>query len=104
MLMRRPTGEKFRRINILIRSEQYSRIVSKNLNISGLIRDLLDDHFSECKITLAMGDKTLGLYRRIVSNFGAEDRELEPYFISALDKYLEDKGKKLAKLRREIHG
>ena len=93
---------QFKRINILIREDQYERMNRTGLNTSGLIRGLLDDHFSDAKITFSMGEETKGLYQNIISNFGAEDREIEPYFVEALDRYLMDKGKAIEDIRKGI--
>jgi hypothetical protein len=93
---------KFKRINILIREDQYERVNRTGLNTSGLIRGLLDDHFSDTKITFSMGEETKGLYQNIISNFGAQDSEIEPYFVGALDRYLMDKGKAIEDIRKGI--
>ena len=94
----------FKRINLLIREDQYHRLSQSGLNTSGLIRGLLDDHFSDAKITFSMGEDTKGLYQNIISNFGAEDSEIEPYFLEALDRYLMDKGKVIEDIRSGLRG
>ncbi len=93
---------QFKRINILIREDQYERVSQAGLNTSGLIRGLLDDHFSDAKITFSMGEETKRLYQNIISNFGAEDSDIEPYFVEALDRYLMDKGKAIEEIRKGI--
>jgi hypothetical protein len=93
---------RFKRINILIREDQYERMNQSNLNTSGLIRGLLDDHFSDAKITFSMGEETKQLYQNIISNFGAEDSEIEPYFVEALDRYLLDKSRAIEDIRKGL--
>ena len=80
-----------KRISLMIREDQYDRVSKKGLNLSGLTRDLLDDYFSEHKITLAVSEDTADLYDKIVSNTGTSDSDLEDYFKEALGKLLEKK-------------
>ena len=94
--------EKFRRINVLVRHEQHERVAEAGLNMSGLIRGLLDDHFSKERIVLSVSPELKGVYQNVISNFGAEDKDLEPYFLAALDRYLEDKIRQIGELRASI--
>ena len=73
----------------MIREDQYQRVTSSGLNFSGLVRDLLDDHTSEHKVTLSMSEETTRLYQTVISRFGADDRTIEPFFVAALDRFLE---------------
>ena len=95
-------SDHFKRVNILIRPDQRQRVMSAELNMSGLIRGLLDDHFSEEKIVLSVSPRVKDLYQTLISNFGAEDRELEIYFLEALDKFLADKTRQIDDLRKSI--
>ena len=79
----------YKRINILIRPQQHRQVLEQGLSLSGLIRDLLDDRFSDTKIILSLSKRSKKLYDHIISNFGAADAELESYIIEALDKFLE---------------
>ena len=96
------SADKFKRINVLVREDQYDKVSQSGLNMSGLIRDLLDDHFSNDKIVFAVSGKAKNIYQNIISNLGAEDKELEVYFLHALDQYLEDKTKQIESLRKTI--
>jgi len=96
------SSEHFKRMNVLIRPEQHKRVAAAGLNMSGLIRGLLDDHFSEEKITLSVSPKVKEVYQLLISNLGAEDRELEIYFLEALDKFLADKTRQIDELRKSI--
>lgn len=94
--------EKFRRVNILITEAQHDKVSQLDLSLSGLVRDLLDDRFSNSTITLALTPKTKEHYDYIVSNFGVSDSELEPYFSEALDQFLESKIKEIEGIRQKI--
>jgi len=85
-----------------VRPDQYERVAAAGLNMSGLIRGLLDDHLGEAKIVLSVSPAVREVYRSVVSNFGGEDSELERYFLEALDSYLEAKTKEIETLRRSI--
>ncbi len=95
-------SENFKRINLLVRPEQHERVMSSGLNMSGLVRGLLDDHFSEEKIVLSVSPRVKGVYQQLISNLGAEDRQLEVYFLEALDKFLADKTSQIDDLRKSI--
>jgi esterase/lipase len=94
--------EHFKRVNVLVRPEQHKRVMSAGLNMSGLIRGLLDDHFSEEKIVLSVSPRVKAVYQMLISNLGAEDKELEVYFLEALDKFLADKNRQIDDLRKSI--
>ena len=96
------SSEHFKRVNVLVRPEQHQQVMSAGLNMSGLIRGLLDDHFSEEKIVLSVSPRVKEVYRLLISNLGAEDRELEIYFLEALDKFLADKTRQIDDLRKSI--
>ena len=70
--------------------------------LSGFVRDLIDDHFNEHRILLSVGEETNSLYRKIISNTGATDLDLEPYFIEALKKMLKDRIKKMENLQKSL--
>ncbi|NRA66542.1 MAG: hypothetical protein HRU19_18785 [Pseudobacteriovorax sp.] len=80
-----------KRVSLLIREDQHLTISQAGLNASGLVRDLLDDHFSDYKITLSVSEDTRQLYDQVVANTGGTDQELEKFFRRALGAYLEDK-------------
>ena len=95
-------SEHFKRVNVLVRRDQHQRVVTAGLNMSGLIRGLIDDHFSEEKIVLSVSPRVKKVYQQLISNLGAEDRELEIYFLEALDKFLADKTRQIDDLRKSI--
>ena len=96
------TTDHFKRVNVLIHPDQHKRVMSAGLNMSGLIRDLLDDHFSEERIVLSVSPEVHDVYQKLISNFGAEDKELEIYFLEALDKFLAEKTRQIDDLRKSM--
>lgn len=100
--MAQDQSEHFKRVNVLLRRDQHQRVASSELNMSGLIRGLLDDHFSDEKIVLSVSPRVKQVYQQLISNLGAEDRELEIYFLEALDKFLADKTRQIDDLRKSI--
>jgi hypothetical protein len=94
--------KKYRRVNILITEEQHHQVASGGLSLSGLVRDLLHDRFSDTKITLSLSKRSKRLYDNIISNFGASDKELERFFVEALDRFLDEKSKEISQLRGEL--
>jgi hypothetical protein len=95
-------ADPFKRVNLLITSEQYARVSRLGLNLSGLVRDLLDDHFSRSHVTISLSSRVRGLYDQVVSNFGATDADLEPYLADALDQFLEAKAKEIQQMRGRL--
>ena len=91
-----------KRINVTVRAEQYERISKQGLNASGLIRGLLDDHFSDQKIVFAVSAPVKKIYQQVISNFGGEDKELEKFFLKALDEYLAQKTEQIESLRKTM--
>jgi hypothetical protein len=94
----------FKRVNVLISAEQYAKVGKLKLNLSGLVRDLLDDHFSGSHITVSLSSRVRGLYDQVVSNFGATDKDLEPYLADALDRFLAHKAKEIERMRGKLKG
>lgn len=95
-------SEHFKRVNILVEHDQHKKVVAAGLNMSGLIRGLLDDHFSDQKIVLSVSPDVKDLYQTLISNLGAEDKELEVYFLEALDSFLADRTRQIDDLRKSI--
>lgn len=94
--------DEFRRISLMIREDQHLRLSETDLNMSALIRSLIDDHFSESKITLAVSEETAQLYRQVVSNTGSTDADVEPYLRAALKRMLKDRITQMERLHRAI--
>ena len=94
--------KSLKRISLLIREQQYETLVEKGLNLSGLVRDLIDDYLSDSKITLSVSEETRNLYDKIISNSGSSDRDLEEYFRRALEGLLDAKIKEMQELKKEF--
>lgn len=91
-----------RRISLMIREDQYAQINREHLNLSALVRNMLDDHFSGSKVTLHLSDATRQLYSKVISGTGASDEELEPYLRKAFQAFLQDRIKEMQKLEQEV--
>ena len=95
-------AEKYKRINVLITPEQHKKVTENELSLSGLIRDLLDDWFSDNTITLSVTNPTKKLYDAVISHFDVSDEDLEPHFVEALDKVLASRSKEIETLRKKL--
>lgn len=80
-----------KRISLLLREEQYQALTERGLNVSGLVRDMVDDYLSDHKVTIAVSEETRSLYDKIVSNTGSSDADIEKYLREALGNMLKDK-------------
>ena len=95
-------SKNLKRISLMIREDQYDVVVNKGLNLSGLVRDLLDDYLSEHKITLSVTGETKELYDLIISNTGSTDEDIEVYLKDTLKLLLSDKIKSMQKLEQDL--
>lgn len=95
-------GQELKRISLMIREDQYEQIALTGLNLSGLMRDLIDDHFSDYKITLSVSKETRELYDLIVSNTGATDEDIEIYMKDILKRLLKDRIRSMQELEKKI--
>ncbi len=95
------SGE-LRRISLMIREDQHQELLDSGLNVSGLIRDLIDDHLSHFKITLAVSQATRKIYDQVVANTGATDEDLESHVVTALKELLRERIKEMQSLEKEL--
>lgn len=91
-----------KRISLMLREDQYDKVAAAGLNLSGLVRDLLDDYMSEHKITLSVTEETKSLYDLIVSNTGSTDEDVEKYLKSTLKLLLKDRIKAMQELESRV--
>lgn len=91
-----------KRVSLMLREDQYELITNKGLNLSGLVRDLIDDHTSEYKITLSVSEETREIYDKIVSNTGSTDEDVEKYLRDSLKILLRDKIKSMQNLEESM--
>jgi len=92
----------YRRVNLIIGEAQYQTISDRNLNLSGLVRDLLGDYLSESKITLQVSGETRRIYDLLISNTGSSDEEIEVYLRHALADLLKRKIDEMQALHRQL--
>lgn len=97
-------GQELKRISLLIREDQYQKLGERGLNLSGLVRDMIDDYLSDHTITISVTEETRHLYDRIVSNTGSSDADIEVYFREALGGMLKDKIKEMQTLESSAFG
>ena len=75
---------------LMIRKDQHDRLQEMNVNISGFVRDIIDDKLSDHIINLNVSPETRALYDRIISMSTNGDQDLEPYLREALKNMLQD--------------
>lgn len=90
------------RISLVIREDQYERLSQAGVNVSGFIRDLIDDHYSRHSVTINVTEETRALYDQLVSNAADGDKEIEPYLRQALRLMLQDRIRRMEKLAKEL--
>ena len=86
----------------MIREDQHQRLLDSGLNVSGLMRDLVDDYMSDFKITLSVSEETRRIYDKVVSNTGATDADLEKYIVKALKELLKIRIKQMQDLEKKL--
>tara|TARA_R110000868_G_scaffold162630_2_gene394079 strand:- start:45 stop:305 length:261 start_codon:yes stop_codon:yes gene_type:complete len=86
----------------MIRNEQLSELHALEVNISGYIRDLIDDRISNDTIVLSVSGETKKLYDQVISNSGQTDLDLEPYVVDALKIMIKDKISEMQKLHDSL--
>ncbi len=91
-----------RRISLMVRADQHATLSDKGLNVSGLVRDLIDDYLSEHTITISVGEETRSLYDQIVANTGSTDKDVEVYLREALKNLLKEKVRAMQRLGKQL--
>ena len=89
-------------ICLVIRNDQYDRLQEMNINVSGFIRDIIDDRLSDHNITLNVSPETRSLYNQIVSTSPKGDADIEPHLRDALKKMLEERIKEMKTLQESL--
>ena len=97
-----PSSEPSRRINITMLESQHDALVARGLNVSGLIRDLVDQYLSQSVITLQVDEETRKLYDHVVSRTGANDEEIASRLRDVLRSVLAARVAELTALQREL--
>ena len=91
-----------KRVSVMLREDQHDALSSTEINLSGLLRDLIDDHLSEHKIVLSVEKETRDLYDLVISNTGSSDQDLEVYLKVAIKELLKNKIDYMVKLHKEL--
>ena len=81
--------EKLKRVNITIPESYHDEIKDRGLNLSGLVREALEDQLNPHKITLSVTEKTHELYMKLFNHNGVTDKDFESYLTEALKKYID---------------
>lgn len=89
-------------ICLMVRADQYEQLHEMGVNMSGYIRDLIDDSISDHVITLTVDEETRKLYDRVISMSSQGDAELEPYLRTALKNLLDQNIKEMQKLQKKL--
>jgi len=95
-------AEDLRRISLMVREDQHEQLLKAGLNVSGLVRDLMDDYLSEHKITLSVTEETRRIYDQVVSNTGATDQDLEVYIVKSLKELLKERIREMQDLEKKL--
>lgn len=83
-------NQDLKSICVMIRKDQHDQLHDLKLNISGFIRDMIDDRLSNQMITLTVTPETKEMYDRIVSMSPDGDANLEPFLREAMKNMLKD--------------
>ncbi|WP_419172330.1 hypothetical protein [Halobacteriovorax sp.] len=86
-----------KRVNISIDESLHKKVHEDNLNLSALVREKLEDFYSESKITVSVTQEIHELYNKAMALTGGSDEELSPYISEAIIKYLANKKEDLNK-------
>jgi hypothetical protein len=91
-------NQDLKSICVMIRKDQHDQLHDLKLNISGFIRDMIDDRLSNQMITLTVTPETKEMYDRIVSMSPDGDANLEPFLREAMKNMLKDHIEKIKSL------
>lgn len=92
---------ELKRISLLIGEDQYEAINKRGLNLSWLLRDLIDQYLSEKQIVIESSQETLEIYQKVVKCTGGLDEEFEPILRDALHTFLKGKIERMQKLEKQ---
>mgnify|MGYP003393537647 CR=1 FL=1 len=91
-----------KRISITIPESCYIDVMARGLKLSGLISNLLQDHFAGSAITIRVAEETRRLYQLVVSNTGYGDADIEVHLRAVLQDLLGRKIVELETLRQQL--
>lgn len=96
------SDRELKRISLMIAEEQYEAISERNLNLSWLVRDLLDDYLNNTRITFTVHKDTLALYEKISGLTQLDDNAFDPFLREALKNYLKAQIAKMQTLDQQL--
>jgi len=93
---------ELKRISLMIADDQYKVLSERGLNLSWLVRDLLDDYLKENRITFHVHKETQALYEKIGGLTTMNDNAFEPFLRDALKEYLKHQIEKMQNLDHQL--
>ncbi len=91
-----------KRISLMIGEDQYEKINARKLNLSWLVRELLDAYLNDNEISLKVSGETRELYEKIIGGSATDpDPEFEPFLKDALRALLKLKIEKMQSLEKQ---
>lgn len=97
-----PRKRTRKRVSITIPESCYDDVIARDLNLSGLITNLLQDHFAGSTITIRVNAETQRLYQLVVSNTGYHDEDIEVHLRAVLQDLLGRKITELETIRQQL--
>jgi hypothetical protein len=94
--------ESVHRINITVLQSQYETLTQRGLNVSALIRQLLDQYLGGRTITLHVDPETQQLFELLRSEAGVQHQDLVDELKPALRRLLDKRLKHLESLRKKL--
>lgn len=91
-----------KRISLMIGEDQYEALSKKGVNVSWLVRDMIDQYLNEKKIVLDVSDETLKLYQKVSGLTGGKPDEFETHFKKALLEFLKSKIDEMQLLEKNV--
>lgn len=79
-----------KRVNITIDESLHKRVHDNGLNLSAMVREMLEDRFSENVIHISVSHETWLKYYKLMDYLQGDDSDFEPYFNEALENYVSD--------------
>lgn len=92
---------ELKKVSLSIGEDQYKEISQRGLNLSWLIRDLIDQFLHEKKVILDVNEETLKVFQKVVKHTNGIDSDFEIFFREALHAFLKHKIEKMQKLEKQ---
>jgi hypothetical protein len=91
-----------KRISLMIGEDQYEALSKKGVNVSWLVRDMIDQYLNEKKIVLDVSEETLKIYQKVSGLTGGKNQDFETYFKQALHEFLKSKISEMQLLEQNV--